>query len=153
MFIAYKMTKGADSLNEAERFGDLDESQNALKRVTSFEYFIFDDYPELLRYASEISKPTEDGSHEKNSTSEEIVENELLRSPAKQQRRNRVSFPNTPDEVAPRLNDHPHIQKFSVLRHCASCGSSKERRRTKVMCTTCNTHLRVRVPKGWRKAC
>lgn len=69
-------------------------------------------------------------------------------------RRNRVSFFNTPDGVAIRLQLQPHLlRQNNTNKHCELCGSGTAQSRSKFMCGTCQVHLSTRTLRSNRNSC
>lgn len=76
------------------------------------------------------------------------------RAIAKQKKRNRVSFFNTPDGVSILLGIQKHPQRDTKRnKHCVLCGSGSKRRTSNYMWATYNVHPYVCIGTGNRKSC
>lgn len=93
------MTKQTELASEVELLVFLDKFQNILNRVTIFKV-LFLMSTRILRCASKISKPKDDGSHEEYDIQKKSVANEWSRSLSTQQRKKYIFYCNNFNEVA-----------------------------------------------------
>lgn len=159
-FIAWRMHKRREFLENKESFQSLRAFRHALNTTQSMADFIYDLCKELLVYAESVDVAPEGPDEEEEAIGE--TERQRLSELAKKRKKKRMLFFNSEDGKRLRLFVRDHTLKQQVTQqYCALCGMHRTSgdsqvwrgHRTTYKCVQCDVHLCVRIYPGLRKSC